>query len=169
MKKMTLLKRLISNRVSPREPHRNRRSVGGAVRSVSLVAAFGLSCLALGCSKSEYSIAPVSGTVTVEGKPVANVMVQFQPAGQQGVNPGPGSVGVTDAEGRYRLKLIDLDRDLDGAVVGRHRVSFQTIAPATDSERIVPVPSVLPPGQENKEVEFDVPPAGTAEANFTFP
>lgn len=140
-----------------------------SVKSLSLVAAFGLGCLTLGCSRGEYPVAPVSGTVTVEGKPVANVTVQFQPVGQQGGDPGPGSVGITDAEGRYRLKLIDLDRDLDGAVVGRHRARFGTAAPASGPERPSRAPSVLPPGQENKEVEFDVPPAGTSEANFAFP
>lgn len=139
------------------------------VRSLYLAVTLGLSCLALGCSQGDYSIALVTGTVTVEGKPVANVMVQFQPIGENGRSPGPGSVGITDAEGHYHLKLIDLKRDRDGAVAGRHRVRFGTAGAKTDGEPAGPMRSVLPPGQENKEVEFDVPPTGTTEANFAFP
>ncbi len=133
------------------------------------IAALGLCSLVLGCAKCDYPLVPVAGTVTVAGKPVANVAVQFQPIGQKGRDPGPGSVGVTDAAGHYQAKLIDADHDLDGAVVGRHRVRFVTVGSRASLDLSGPVRSVLPPGQEGKEIEFDVPPGGTAQADFAFP
>jgi len=65
--------------------------------------------------------------------------------------------------------LIDADRDIDGAVVGRHRVHFNTVTDKANLDVSGPFPSALPPGQEGKEVEFEVPPGGTNQADFAFP
>jgi hypothetical protein len=57
-------------------------------------------CLAMGlvgCSARYADIADVRGVVTLDGKPLEAATVLFQPA------EGRGSVGRTDAEGRYRL------------------------------------------------------------------
>jgi len=73
-----------------------------------------------GCGKSDY--APVSGVITVNGKPTANIRIVFAPMGTQETNtPGPPSLAVTDAEGRYQLQTRTGD---DGAVVGKHDVTF---------------------------------------------
>ena len=71
---------------------------------------------ALGCG-SDYRLAPVSGRVTLNGKPLAGAHVHFQPIGSRAQpSPGPGSHGVTDAEGRFTLQV---DARQPGAVVGR--------------------------------------------------
>ena len=51
-----------------------------------------------GCSKSGPQIAPVHGVVKLDGQPLANADVQFQPDGSQ----RPSS-GRTDANGHYEL------------------------------------------------------------------
>lgn len=129
-----------------------------------------LLCLLLGCGANDgYRVVPVAGTITVADQPVANVRVQFQPMAPKTGHPGPASVGTTDASGRYRLRLIDADHDRDGAVVGRHRVRFNTVAADFNPDDPPPVRSVLPPGQESKEIEFEVPAGGTNHADFHFP
>ncbi|MDC0934905.1 hypothetical protein OAS39_01370 [Pirellulales bacterium] len=73
-----------------------------------------------GCGAS-YKIANVSGQVVKDGKPLSGVLVSFQPTGGTLTDsPGPGSYGVTDAEGRFELKFVADDRI--GAVIGSHRV-----------------------------------------------
>lgn len=77
--------------------------------------------LLVGCSSESYRVAPVSGRVTLNGKPLAGVAVMFQPVAPEGnINPGPGSYGITDAEGKYSLKLVG--KESKGAAVGKHKV-----------------------------------------------
>jgi hypothetical protein len=55
-----------------------------------------------GCNKSaDPNLAPVSGTVTLGGEPLANATVTFIP---KDGTPGFGGVGKTDAAGKYALK-----------------------------------------------------------------
>src|SRR5262249_27200888 len=75
----------------------------------------------LGCAGEK--VVPVSGLITLDGKPLANAYVTFQPIGRSGSpNPGPGSSGKTDAQGRYTLQVVG--RPDKGAVVGTHRVQI---------------------------------------------
>src|SRR5688500_5040150 len=93
--------------------------------------------LVAGCGPAGPKIAPVSGTVYMDGKPLPNVGIAFQPIGSaDNPNPGRGSTGVTDASGRFTLKI---DGEIDGAVVARHRVCISSmqktaIDPETGSE-----------------------------------
>jgi len=74
---------------------------------------------ALGCQRQpSFHFAPVEGTVTKSGKPLAGVIVVFWGDADAGTT-GPCSSGPTDAAGHYRLHTEQGD---DGAVVGRHRV-----------------------------------------------
>lgn len=145
-----------------------------------VVLGVGLGCVLTGCGGEGYTVAPVSGTVTVNGKPTANVLVSFQPmASESNINPGPGSQAVTDASGHYELKLVVANEDRLGAVVGQHRVRFysadsKVLPPDFDYGSLdvappKPVDSVLPPGEEGKEVPFEVPAGGTTSADFAFP
>jgi hypothetical protein len=131
--------------------------------------------LAVGCSRGEYETAEVSGRVTLNGQPVANVAVMFQPVAPEGnINPGPGSYGVTDADGRYHLILVG--KESKGAVVGKHmvRISNHDDTPQDPSDdsprRPKKAVGVKIPSKYNQAVailEFDVPADGTEEANFT--
>ena len=80
---------------------------------------FCLVCLS-GCGGGDF--APVTGVVTVNGQPMANVRVVFAPmATADTIEPGPPSLGVTDSEGRYELSTKDGSY---GAVAGQHTVTF---------------------------------------------
>jgi hypothetical protein len=126
-----------------------------------------------GCDASPR-VAPVSGRVTLNGQPLAAARVAFQPVGtgSGGLAPGPGSVGTTDADGRYTLALIGANRP--GAVVGHHRVVVSKTdvpadpAAASDEKPGAKSPKELLPKRYNDDTELtcDVPAGGNPDANF---
>jgi len=73
-----------------------------------------------GCSKSGPELAPVTGRITLDGKPLAKTDVVFQPNGSE----SPSS-GRTDADGRYQLAY---KRGVMGGHVGSNIVRI-TISP----------------------------------------
>jgi hypothetical protein len=70
----------------------------------------------LGCGHSTVS---VSGIVTLNGKPIGDCVVRFQPKNDN----LPESVGLTDATGHYSLKTFG-EKSRSGAVPGEYRVTF---------------------------------------------
>jgi hypothetical protein len=134
------------------------------MRTAVIIAATAL--LAAGCGSSK--VAPVEGRVTLDGKPLPNASVAFQPVGDgKNAYPGHGSMGKTDADGKYRLQLVG--EDGTGAVIGKHRVEISAasrqVNPENDKER---APPNLVPAKYNRDSEltFEVTSAGTKEANF---
>jgi hypothetical protein len=115
-------------------------------------------------------LAPVSGVVKLNGKPVADVEVIFQPTSGDSVSaPGPAAFGVTDAEGRYTLKVIGEDKM--GASIGKNIVRFSGRASPADfsedgSKRGKPAVSIPPRYGGDTKIEFDVPRGGTNSADF---
>ena len=90
-----------------------------------------LSGLALGCGSDDRpELGDVTGTVTLNGQPLAAAAVIFQPTGQ---NTGRASRSVTDQEGHYRLNYL---RDIDGAVVGSHKVYITTASEESPEEHL---------------------------------
>jgi hypothetical protein len=82
-----------------------------------------LLCLVcVGCGESGPPLGSVEGTVSMDGKPLPNVLVTFSPTAEGGAP----STGVTDGEGHYVL----LYTDRRGALVGKHKVSVTTIKQA---------------------------------------
>lgn len=74
-----------------------------------------------GCSGG--GLGRVSGTVTLDGKPLADVEVLFAPEVVDGNgSPGVYSFCVTDSEGKFELKTR---YQKQGAVVGPHLVTIQ--------------------------------------------
>lgn len=126
----------------------------------------------VGCNSDPYRVAPVSGTVTLDGKPVAQCAVMFQPTSENNPNPGPGSFGITDADGRYTLKLVG--KETPGGVVGKHKVRFDPYsdepADPTSDRPFRPKKAMpkIPPKYNQPEAlfDFDVPPKGSTSADF---
>ena len=88
----------------------------GSWRDVWLLVALA----AVGCGRGPHlSCVPVTGTVTLNGKPLPGAIVEFYPVVAAGEAALPFSRGQTDASGRYQLKC---DNRQAGAVVGKHRV-----------------------------------------------
>lgn len=75
-----------------------------------------------GCGNGE-NLAPVSGTVTYDGKPISKLKVIFspEPIGDN-YDVGPYSKGVTDENGQFTLATRNKDA---GAFVGKHKLSFE--------------------------------------------
>lgn len=117
-----------------------------------------------GCGSSKT--APVSGRVTLNGKPLANASITFAPIGSKGnQEPGPSSAGKTDADGRYTLELIG--QDGRGAMIGRHKVMIALMSEADPSDDRPDKLKQLPPQFNGKtKLEYDVPAGGTDAANF---
>ncbi|HUP79792.1 MAG TPA: carboxypeptidase-like regulatory domain-containing protein [Pirellula sp.] len=88
--------------------------------SVYYLLVFVLCVSAIGCS--EMKVAPVSGTVTLDGKPLERASVLFQP--KAGGRP---SNGVTDKNGFYRLGY---SMNEEGAEVGSCIVKVSTALPS---------------------------------------
>jgi len=121
--------------------------------------------LAAGCSGGR--VVPVSGRVTLNGQPLANVHVSFQPisAGNDH-NPGGGSYAITDSDGRFTLRMVE--GDAPGAVVGKHRVEITPRNTDDDADRrgkgaVVGVPARY---NRNSDLTFTVEPGGTDKADF---
>lgn len=128
-----------------------------------VVASCGL-LLTAGCDSSSYTIVPVSGRVTLDDEPLPDALVSFQPiGGQANPQPGPGSFGRTDKEGKFTLRVIEPDQP--GAVVGKHRVVISTAtSDGGDGDRSVG--ERVPRRYRDGKLEFDVPRRGSKEANF---
>ncbi len=74
---------------------------------------------ALGCG-SQDTLAPVMGSVTIEGKPFTTGKVMFFPiAPKDKTEAGRPAYGHLDSEGKYSLSTHSKN---DGALVGNHRV-----------------------------------------------
>jgi hypothetical protein len=84
-----------------------------------LIVVMSLATLSLPACSSRSDLpelAPVRGTVTMQGKPMSGVGVTFFPMGK-----GPIATGNTNAEGQFVLMTSEPG---DGASVGSHRVSL---------------------------------------------
>src|SRR5690349_1289203 len=62
----------------------------------------------VGCSK-KGNIVPVSGRVTLDGQPLADVAINFGPLSGS-LDSAFAAYGKTDASGRYSLRLVDDNR-----------------------------------------------------------
>jgi hypothetical protein len=133
------------------------------MRRAVILLAGGAALILAGCGKAS-NIVPVSGRVTMDGQPLAEARVTFQPIGDwQNPYPGPASYGVTDSNGYFTLTLMDSGQS--GAMVGKHRVTITPKESAVTSSD-AGYYNALPPAQQPQTVEFEVPPGGTQSANF---
>ena len=108
---------MIIGRMKQHLAHRSR----GFVSTLLLIAV-------VGCSNSGGDqVVPVTGTVTRNGKPVPDVLLNFKPAA------GRPSWALTDANGRFELTF---DAAQKGAVIGHHTV--WVTAPISGAEGMGP-------------------------------
>jgi hypothetical protein len=129
-----------------------------------------------GCGDDPFEIAPVSGKVTLNGEPLADARISFQPI-SGGSDVGPGSAATTDAQGHYTLTTHDGQR---GATVGGHRVRISTLKMSADPSKDdagflirmsrpdgVLIPEKVPAKySRDSPLTFTVPPGGTSAADF---
>ncbi len=96
----------------------------------SIVALSGLILAALGgCGDSGPDVLPVTGSVSLEGKPLEGATVTFSTK-EGKLAAGELAFGTTDAQGRFRLRSqAGPTETLDGAVAGEHRVTISKLIP----------------------------------------
>jgi hypothetical protein len=122
----------------------------------------------VGCGKS-YKLAPVSGRVMMDGRPLAGAEVSFYP--EVGSKDIPYASGTTDTQGNYKLEVLVEGSTTEGAVVGENRVQIsrsklsgeKKITPKNMSGGLDDVPAKY---NRDSTLTFTVPPDGSREANF---
>ena len=94
----------------------------------------GMSCVVLlgfsGCHRTGPDLAPVSGRVTLDGKPAESTKVMFYPEGAE--SP---SLARTDKDGRYMLRY---KRGVEGGTIGWNTVRLETVTEVTHGQQLVP-------------------------------
>lgn len=93
--------------------------------SIRAILVLGVVCLFAGCG-GYGGVAPVSGTVTLDGQPLPDALVRFQP-----LEGGRPSTATTNAQGEYTLRYTQKQ---EGAERGKHRV-FITTAETVEDEQ----------------------------------
>ena len=96
-----------------------RTLAGGALAATLLV-------IGQGCGARQKPV-PTEGVVTLDGKPVAGVIVTFNPVGE-----GKAASGTTEADGAFRLTTF---RTHDGALPGDYKITI-TKSKAIDPEDV---------------------------------
>jgi hypothetical protein len=120
-----------------------------------------------GCGDNRFSVVPVEGVVTLNGEPLPDAYVTFDPRSTlENRVAGPGSYGRTDAAGHYILETYD---GRSGAVQAEHQVSIRTMLTerGADGRLKVTREELLPRRyHEDTELIFEVTSGGTKEANI---
>lgn len=138
----------------------------GEVRLLRSILILGFLLPTLGGCGGGGDFAPVSGIVTLNGKPTAEIAVTFQPTpAASSKSPPPSAFGVTDQDGRFALMVLDGSRK--GASVGKNQVRICAYVVGDSDDPNRPKAKVkIPARYWDAPVEFEVPPGGTSSANF---
>jgi hypothetical protein len=100
-----------------------RHCLKSVLLSAAMASLFNTSC----SSEKVPGLGRVTGTVTMDGQPVADAAISFE-----GTKPGePPSLGKTDASGNYELYY---SRGHKGATIGEHTVYITTYRGPTDED-----------------------------------
>lgn len=129
--------------------------------------------LLAGCGSkgAEYTVAPVKGKLTCQGQPVKGGQITFRPVqavgGKTGITGKPATAEVKE-DGTFVLSTYGKE---DGAVVGKHEVSYLPAVTGAQSYQEKPQPSpyagrVPKPRQVEvkngrNEFTFELVPAGS--------
>lgn len=125
---------------------------------------FGPWCLVLGafllagCGGPEHpEVGRVSGVVTLNGQPLAEATVMFQPT------EGRASIATTDSAGKYSLTYLD---GVPGAKLGAHKVIIRTEIPGEDGQPPIAKEKLPKKYHEQTELAAEVKPGSNT---FDFP
>ncbi len=113
-------------------------------------------CLLSGCGSDLPPIAPLTGTVTMGGKPYVNGSLMFTPT-----NGGRPSLAATDENGKFEAMY---NLNASGALIGPHTVTFEPGGKVEEDE----FKPYAPPAQNFKLTPREVTvEAGGTEVAFT--
>jgi hypothetical protein len=124
--------------------------------------------LATGCGGNAHKTVPVSGKVTLDGKPLADATLMFVPVSGavSKSDPPPSSVGTTNGDGNYTL-VLNTNAKRKGAVPGKHKVIITLGAKPAENETKRTFHKQLPSEyNRNTKLEWEVPAGGCTDADF---
>jgi hypothetical protein len=138
---------------------------GGSILALVVSVALGACTAGCGSGASISGLVPVTGNVTLDGKPLAGAQVLFVPSGEG----GRISAGTTDQSGNYQL-VTNTDK---GAMPGMYKVAVTYLAKPdgspvvateegmdlTQLEASGQVMQILPPkysDQQQTELKYEV-------------
>ncbi len=124
------------------------KDLASSISAGSLAAGILVSGLlfATGCSSDVVKTVSAEGTVTLDGNPLANAEVEFQPTD----NSSP-SYGKTDSSGHYELMFT---ADQAGAIVGEHKVRITTGGETEDENGNSTATEEVVPEKYNAQTEL---------------
>lgn len=111
------------------------------IRVWMTIASLALLAPLAGCGGS--SAIPVQGTVTLDGKPIAEAVVTFAPQAE-----GEPASGVTDADGKFTLKRREAN---DGVPVGAYAVTVVGVRTTGLKATSDGLSDIAAPGQVKEE------------------
>jgi hypothetical protein len=113
--------------------------------------------LLAGCGGPEHpEVGRVSGVVTLDGQPLPEATVMFQPT------EGRASIATTDSAGKYSLTYLD---GVPGAKLGSHTVIMRTEIPGEDGQPPIAKEKLPKKYHEQSELTAEVKP-GSNTFNF---
>ena len=104
-----------------------------------LLALLSVAFLVAGCGEPLDPVYPVTGKVTLNGKPLTTGTVTFTPTGN-----GPSATGMIREDGTYELKSHD---DRAGALPGSYKVSVSAVKINPQGMALSLLPSKYSTGQ----------------------
>jgi hypothetical protein len=111
-----------------------------------------------GCGGPEHpEVGRVSGVVTLDGQPLPEAIVMFQPT------QGRASIATTDSAGKYSLTYLD---GVPGALLGAHKVIIRTEVPGEDGQPPIAKEKLPKKYHEKTELTAEVKPGSNT---FDFP
>lgn len=116
-----------------------------ALLTVSVAFLTGVVVIGCGRGPDLPPMSKVSGTVTLNGRPLPRGTVQFVPDVARGTE-GPSGVGLIDENGHYEITTAGVK----GALVGHHKISVEA-EEEYDETTISMGPSLIPRRYNNPE------------------
>ena len=111
----------------------------------------------VGCGGPDHpEVGRVSGVVTLDGQPLAEATVMFQPT------EGRASIATTDSAGKYSMTYLD---GVPGAKLGAHKVIIRTEIPGEDGQPPIAKERLPKKYHEQTELTAEVKP-GTNTFDF---
>jgi len=114
-------------------------------------------CTAFGCggASEKFSLSPLRGTVTVEGKPVGNGTIIMTPIAKAGAtgNPGKGASSTVGPDGSFTMTTYQQG---DGVIVGEVEITAAADDPAQQwpANLKAPVPYTIDPAVHVIQLEI---------------
>jgi hypothetical protein len=131
-------------------------------KTANIFLLIGLLLCEFGCGGSQKGLAPVEGTVMLDGTPMPGVYVFFD---QPDASKNRAFIGQTDEQGHFELR--EAGEKYAGTPPGPYRVTLSTAVAKPGSPDGAPLPPErVPPKYARGKLKLDVPESGKTDVRF---